>query len=314
MCYAQAGEGDDLVISLLSLEKAVRDTFSETYAVLLGILWTVLTRTAFLQSSNLPREVWRLLDFPPRMPPAAVTSLLLDTLIQSLRERLSMSDTTTSDALTRVFAKTAEPVWSMLGRWLKNGMPVRDPAARNGNTALDDEFFIEDNEMTLLEPEFWADGYTLRDGSAPGTESEEDVSKTIPVFLAHVAECVLGCGKAIGLLRVLGIPLNAEQGDAWLAGWRTFETLLSSAKPTDLKSSTGSLLSISTDTLSRVVYDELLPHCQATGALLAKVLVDDCDVWRHLSAIEGVFLMRRGDAMGHFADFLFAKVCNCRRG
>jgi gamma-tubulin complex component 5 len=67
-------------------------------------------------------------------------------------------------------------------------------------------------------------------------------------------------------------------------------------------------VSLSTDTLSRVVYDELQPHCEATGALLTSVLVDDCGLWRHLAAIEDLYLMRRGDAMSHFTDVLFAKV------
>ena len=41
---------------------------------------------------------------------------------------------------------------------------------------------------------------------------------------------------------------------------------------------------------------------------MTKVLVEDCDLWTHLHAIEDLFLMRRGDAMSHFVDILFNRV------
>jgi gamma-tubulin complex component 5 len=243
------------------------------------------------------------------MPPAAITALLLDTLLQAVQEYLSMVDMITSDTLMRVFAKTAEPVWSMVGQWLDHGMPVRDSSARYGDISLDEEFFIEDNEVMLLDPDFWADGYDLRDGTGvEAGEEHDDGPKTIPVFLAHVAKDVLGSGKATGLLRALGIPPTADKNHGRLLMNQSFSDLL--ALHTTLPTHTGqkTSVSLSTDTLSRLVYDELLPHCQATGALLVTVLVDDCDLWRHLSAIEDLYLMRRGDSMSHFTDLLFAKV------
>lgn len=225
-----------------------------------------------------------------------------------------MEDVTTANALMRVFAMTAEPVWSMVCRWLTHGMPIRDPTTaisgcRNG--MLDDEFFIDDNEVMLLDPDFWSDGYVLRQGTAAETtvEAYEDGHngpKTVPAFLAHVAADVLGSGKATGLLRALGVPPTTD-----IPGLhRTFGDLL--ALHTNLNTCQDgkdtTAVWLSTDTLSRVVYDELLPHCRATGALLTTVLVDDCDLWRHLSAIEDLYLMRCGDSMSHFMDLLFAKV------
>jgi gamma-tubulin complex component 5 len=38
-------------------------------------------------------------------------------------------------------------------------------------------------------------------------------------------------------------------------------------------------------------------------------LVDECELPRHLSSVEDLFLMRKGDAMSNFTDVLFAKVC-----
>jgi gamma-tubulin complex component 5 len=172
---------------------------------------------------------------------------------------------------------------------------------------LDEEFFVEDNGVGLLDPDFWAEGYALRDGTCEeGEDGEGTGEKTIPVFLAHVAKDVLGSGKATGLLRALGV----SDTDTHSFTTRPFSDLLAlyTALPNAEGDSHTNTVSLSTDTLSRVVYDELQPHCEATGALLTSVLVDDCGLWRHLAAIEDLYLMRRGDAMSHFTDVLFAKV------
>ncbi len=56
----------------------------------------------------------------------------------------------------------------MMGRWLKEGMGVGDV------DDLDDEFFIESNGLApgafgvgLLDPDCWAEGYTLRQRDVP---------------------------------------------------------------------------------------------------------------------------------------------------
>lgn len=253
------------------------------------------------------------------MSPAALTSLLLDTLLSAVQEYLSMVDMVTSDALMRVFARSAEPVWGMVRGWLERGMPVRELAGGIGmgrrgvlGGALDEEFFVEDNEIGLVDPDFWAHGFELREGTGLVDEVNNNDNwdrggpKTVPVFLAHIAADVLGSGKATGLLRALGIPdseTDADIGRPFMN--ESFGDLL--AQHTSLQKDTS--MSLSTDALSRVVYDELLPHCQATGAVLTDVLVDECDLWKHLQVIEGLYLMRKGDSMSHFTDVLFAKVC-----
>jgi hypothetical protein len=44
------------------------------------------------------------------------------------------------------------------------------------------------------------------------------------------------------------------------------------------------------------------------GEKLVQVLVGDCALWKHLEAVEDLYLMRKGDAMSHFVDIVFAKV------
>ena len=41
---------------------------------------------------------------------------------------------------------------------------------------------------------------------------------------------------------------------------------------------------------------------------MTQILVDDCDLWLHLTSIEELYLMRRGDVMVNFLDVLFARV------
>lgn len=308
ICCAQGGVGPALTVSLLSLEKDIKDTFTASFSVVLDVLQKVMGQASGTPSSHSLLPLWRI-------PPAAVTTLLLDTLLQAVQEHLSMIDMKTANTLMRVFAMTAEPVWSMVGRWLEHGMPIHDSATtsmlgRRGDT-LDDEFFIEDNEIMFLDPDFWSDGYILREGTAEVesvTEAcGENEPKTVPVFLAHVAGAVLSSGKATGLLRALGVPPVPHTHGPH----RSFGDLLAlhTTHNSDRHQQDTTAVSLSADTLSRVVYDELLPRCRTTETLLTTVLADDCDLWRHLSAIENLYLMRRGDTMSHFTDVLFAKVC-----
>ena len=298
-----------LVISLMSTEKAIRDEFETSLEVLLEIV-----RTVFEVQSNDDFETSD--SGSTRRSPATLTALLLDTLFIGVQQHLERRDTVTSDALMRVFVQTAEPVWGMVGKWLRDGMGLGLSVGSGGifgkSDELDDEFFIESSgvgvgmmALGLLDPEFWNEGYALREGDAV-SGSVSIRRKTIPLFLEHVAELVLSTGKAVGLIRALGGPPLANGFD----NWRTFADLVSSETydSDGVEQKSAGLFSVSVDTLSRLIYDGLLPHCQVTGALLVKLLVDDCQLLWHMKAIEGFFLMRKGDAMSHFTDILFTKV------
>ena len=299
-----------LVISLLSTEKAIRDEFETSLEVLLEIV-----RTVFEVQSNDDSESFD--SGFTRRSPATLTALLLDTLFIGVQQHMERRDTVTSDALMRVFVQTAEPVWGMVGKWLRDGMGLGLSVGSGGNFGmadeLDDEFFIESSgvgvgmmALGLLDPEFWNEGYALREGVGESVSGFATRRKAIPLFLEHVAELVLSTGKAVGLIRALGGPPLANGFD----NWRTFADLVSSEThdPDGVERKSAGLFSVSVDRLSRLIYDGLLPHCQVTGALLVKLLVDDCQLLWHMKAVEGFFLMRKGDAMSHFTDILFTKV------
>ena len=326
MCRAWGGAGiidangdmQPLVISLLGTEKDVRDVFDGTFDVLLDVLTEVYPSGI----SNTTRSG----------SAAMLSTMLLDKLFEKVQRHLERQEVVTSEALMRVFVRTAEPMWAMIGKWLRDGMGLGmgiGVGMSGGAEELEDEFFIEGSGLGLgmmgtglLDPEFWKEGYALREGVIFDEDARdaERKRKTIPQFLEHVAEPVLGAGKALGLLRALGVPPSSFPSSG-MPQWQTFGKLVglsssSSSSAVQLNSeedNTGNrLFSVSIDTLSRLIYDRLLPQCDVVGALLARVMVDECALWTHLASIEDLFLMRKGDAMSHFVDILFAKVCFLR--
>lgn len=296
ICRASAGVGEPLVVSLLSMEKHVRDVFAGTFDVLINLLHRIISSVCQSRDRR-DLVVWNLANMPTRIPPSAVSALLLDLLIEASAEQASMGNTKTSDALVAVFVKTVEPLWSMLGGWLLDGMPVRTPWSSADEQILDQEFFIEDNELQIMSPNFWADGYVLRK-SAILEEPRKDQS-AVPSFLEPAISHILGAGKAVGLLRMAGPRFFAGLSEHAISQrWSTFAALLE----TDITVARHS------QSLSRLISEEISPHCLAAGVRLSHFLTEECDLARHTTAIHGLFLMTQGDDISRFTDILFTKV------
>ncbi|KAA1466534.1 hypothetical protein DENSPDRAFT_846943 [Dentipellis sp. KUC8613] len=102
---AKAGAGAPLVVSLLSLQKQLRDTFARTFEVLLDVTRRVTRQIARTQDTE--TEIWMLAELPVRTTPSGITTLLLDTLLSSVQEHITMDDIITSDTLMRVFTLAA---------------------------------------------------------------------------------------------------------------------------------------------------------------------------------------------------------------
>jgi gamma-tubulin complex component 5 len=325
MCRAYAGIDDEpVVVSLLHTEKALRDNFATSFDVLLDTVRRVFRITP---EDSIDSSFGNILE-RNRQPPAAQTALLLDTLFAAVQQHTERRDSVTSDILMRIFVRTAEPVWGMTGRWLKDGMGLGLglAAASRGASSWseqDDEFFIESSGLGfgmmglgLLDPEFWSEGYALREISSSSddhilvkgnTPESSPTTKAIPLFLQHIAHLVLGTGKAVGLMRALDTHTSFNAFDKW----ETFSELIiseSGSAASNSERKDARLLSVSIDGLSRSVYDSLSLKCQIVGEKLVQVLVSDCALWKHLGAIEDLYLMRKGDAMSHFVDIVFTKV------
>ncbi|KIK74965.1 hypothetical protein PAXRUDRAFT_29119, partial [Paxillus rubicundulus Ve08.2h10] len=300
ICRARAGIGDSLVVSLLSLDKDVRDTFAGTFDVLLDILRQLIA--CICQSHDrLDQAVWDLASMPTRVPAAAVSALLLDLLSEAAEEQSSMGNTATSTSLSTVFAMTTEPVWYTIGKWLQDGMPIRNAwDSVDDVQTLNGELFIEDNELLVMDPDFWAEGYVLR---KPVTLENERNQSAVPTFLGRVVHQTLGAGKAVGLLRTMGIHFlsehSMEEESPLHLDWRSFAEFFESNAATVIRDS---------ESLSHLIEEEVSSYCLAAGMRLSQVLTEGCDLARHIAAIEGLFLMTRGDVLSNFTDALFAKM------
>ena len=299
ICCALIGHGDSLVVSLLSLEKDVRDTFSGTFDVLLDILHRFVEYIC-QSRDRLDQAVWNMPNMPTQLPSAVVSALLLDLLLQAVEEQWSMGNVSASNSLAVIFAKTSEPIWRMIGKWLRDGMPVRNVwESLDDEQALDEEFFIEDNELLLMDPDLWADGYVLR--SAVQLEDGRKKQPAIPAFLGPVVDQILGAGKAVGLLRMMGIHFFSEN-------MIEEKYPLLDLKPFALLVESSAASSRDWESLSHVVLEEFSAYCLAAGLRLFRVLTEECGLSRHLAAIEGLYLMTRGDVISNFTDIIFAKV------
>ena len=124
---------------------------------------------------------------------------------------------------------------------------------------------------------------------------------------------MLEAGKAVGLLRALGVPIAGEVGDQrWMETWRPFDGLLldDSVRHRDEGEDEGAegAFAASTEDFARMVYEELVAPCKQAKEKLTRVLIDDCDLWLHLTMMEDLYLMRRGDILSNFVELLFNRV------
>lgn len=293
------GNEPPLAVSFLKLEKSVRDSFSQLFDALLDVLRKVMRKASGTQDKNM--EVWMLLDLPIRFSPFTMSTLLLDTLLTAADSSSSNGEMETSKALMQVFAASVEPIWTMTGLWLKHGMEIQDQALvqdGDGPTTLDDEFFIRDNGLSIIDSDFWTDGFTICEANP-----EAHISESASVLLDLVANHVLRAGKAVGLLRVLDLSVinGPAHESTWMTDWSTFIALLHEHHAV-------ALVETCKEHLAQFVHDVILPRCQIPQKRLAQVALSECDLWLHLTAIEGLYLMRKGDAMSYFSETLFAKV------
>ncbi len=293
------GNGPPLTVSLLNLEKSVRDSSSQVFDALLDVLRKVMRKASGTEDKNM--EVWMLLDLPIRFSPFIMSTLLLDTLLTAADRSSSNGERETSKALMQVFAASAEPIWTMTGLWLKYGMPTQDRTLMqegNGLTTFDDEFFIQDNDLSILDSDFWTDGFTIREANP-----EAHASESASVLLDLMANHVLRAGKGVGLLRILDLPLinDGAPESIWMTDWPMFTALLN-------EHHAAALVETSKEHLARFIHDIILPRCRTPQKRLAQVVISECDLWLHLTAIEELYLMRKGDAISYFSDTIFAKV------
>jgi gamma-tubulin complex component 5 len=277
-----AGVGAPRCVSLLSLKRSLRDAFSRSFDAILDVARKVMRDMSSLQERD--AEVWMLAESSAFSLPSTIT---LDALLQTAQQ--TIGDSITYEVLMHIFVASAEPMWKVTGRWLRDGMAIHDASEERTaavRSTLDEEFFVKDNELLVLDPDYWSEGFVLRTA-----DLGNDELSPIPRFLHLVAPLILAAGKAVGLLRILSTSI--ERHDPW----PTFSSIIDPSTRMH-----------SVDDVSRLVFDGIVSRCYSPQVRLLEVFFDECRFWHHLSALEDVCLWRRGDIMSTLADDIFSKV------
>lgn len=98
-------------------------------------------------------------------------------------------------------------------------------------------------------------------------------------------------------------PSNSSDSDSASLHYKSSpSSLTSSISQSDTTTSI-----TSPEDIASLVRETLDPWCRLAHTRLNRVIVNDCDLWYHLSAIENLFFMRR-DATTRFCETLFEQV------
>ena len=300
------GQGQNeeaIVVSLLSLEASIRSEYSDSFDELFEIVCLSLPGLSWVSFDRILGRI--------RLSPSSFSSRLLDCLFDAMQRSRAFGDYATESWLKRVFLRTAAPVWKMLGHWLRDGIFM--PESSNSvydQSSLPLEFFIESNGLDITDTDFWAQGYCFRTRFLSENVSIE--CPDVPIFLQSLVDKILGAGKSIGLLRILGHNQGVKYGELSPAAWPTFETfifkLFEGDPLLDARISHTPNTHLSSENLSLLLSDHLLPICTGAEATLKDVLYSECDLLHHLHVVEDLLLSRRGDIMADFCDVLFSAV------
>ncbi|KZO98172.1 hypothetical protein CALVIDRAFT_597152 [Calocera viscosa TUFC12733] len=282
LCMAQGGTGPSIAVSLLNLSHELEDRIS-----ILKLLLDVVEK---VQQSTAPArddfDIMNQGDFG--IAPLAISINLLDFLFAAYKSQYSMANEDDARKLLQIFLAAAQPMWRATTDWLREGkageLMYDEDALVSVNTG---DFFIRhDAEVPMSDPSFWTLAYDFHTLEGQGNRP------SIPAFLHSMTTEILAAGKARALLNALGLGLDDFQPAKRLSD----VVALSQAElwePRDLEAT---------------VTDHLLPQCALSQQQLNRLVVDTCQMWHHLAAIEDVYLFRRGDMMDAFADIIFDRL------
>lgn len=179
---------------------------------------------------------------------------------------LSHGDPVVRDLVKHILTKVAQPIMSMLKRWMFNG-------------ELEDayqEFFVASNPNASDESNMWYEKYSLR-------------KKMVPSFLSHEeAKKILSTGKAINFLRQVCNDHTEFKGQNWLKkelSFNTIEALFSHDKDSEFQM------------LLDKTYSEISQH-------VLSVLHQRFKFTDHLQAMRRYMLLGQGDFIRHLMDLL----------
>lgn len=229
--------------------------------------------------------------------PTLILNLIYSAIVNT---RQTGSTPHITSSLFKLFYRSAEPMWHVLGVWLQQGMPVplslTDPeqmafsslSLDDGERELDRDFFIKrDKDVSWADEDFWECGFVVGDEGWPLWMGDE------------IGAMVMEAGKAQGLLRSLLGNVNTEIVKEWSF---LFDVLMG---PMDGFASPFPLGEM--DIVEKVI-GYLQPLCQLVQFHLRRVLDEECGLMQHLEAIEGTMLLRGFEVIHEWTEGLFKKA------
>lgn len=331
---AQSGTGRQIVATLLSCCHDMKEKITLTLEISQDVLRQLVKQELRKDGKTHHRGdveklgFLRAKDFSS-IHPSVLSTRLLDRLFHAINTQLAIGELSTASCLINIFVKTVEPLWKLVGQWMRDGVKV------GGSQDIDDadkneqdlELFVQRRDINFTDPDFWENGYTLRCEGDDDWEDSQIVTPSrpllVPEIFGSISVDILTAGKVVGLLRALGLEPFGEGESQWSsATWGTFSNIYHTSQ-TESSVSTVSVLDENSDMLeadmtyaSRLVMgllnatmiEHISPWCRSANQRLNRLLIDDCDMMEHLSAIENFYFMRQGDAMAAFCDRIFTKV------
>ncbi|SCZ97226.1 BZ3500_MvSof-1268-A1-R1_Chr4-2g07072 [Microbotryum saponariae] len=282
----------------ISLESDLLSPLESSTISLLGLANQVQDRQEpLLVITDLIR---RITSFPSTSS-SLVTSDLLDNLQERIDHYRALSARAIEVTLIEIWCATATPLWASLGAWIRFGrlVPRRNEQTRH--------FFVSENEeLDVADAGYYQEGYI--------------VDQHVPRFLKGLAQAIVGCGKAKGLSKVIGAGIDEE---AQVSEWPNLRDLVE-------RSQHGPMPDLQTTPFGNTNYDRAssappnlvpfsqsltlsieqlcLPTFEQVHLTLHRTIIDECRLDQHLSAVQGVFLMRDGKLMDDFISDIFHKM------
>lgn len=290
-----------LVVSLLQLEQAVRNEFSETFSEVLNILQQ-LTRNRLSSRDELMK-----LCSQSTVSPSQFATRLLDTMMRSIQSCNSFGDVVTAKFLTRIFERSVAPVWGMIHRWLSDPSILVNVFSQRDDPSnvLSKEFFIAYEGLDFENPDFWSRAFVPR----VDPEDPNNTTACTPEIFRDISDEILSAGKSLGLLHLLRrtygfADLDNLQGRPWVH----FDELTSKTLRSRGSNSDGNHTIFSPEDLKLIVAEHLKAYCSGSRQTLLDIVTQRLGFWEQLHAVEGLYLMQAGHLAFDVSDAIFARV------
>lgn len=261
---------------------------------------------------------------------------LLDFLGDAVEKAFESGQIEAGKSLRTIFVCAFEPLWLEVGDWITKGrLRIEESETKEGEGS----FFIrriegsDENQLDIFNKSFelWSSS-----ASSDEYQDKKKKSNSVPKVLEGIVLDILECGKSVHLLR------NVIQEGDWLESiteWPTIASLVGlnpvveagvvevlsnqevvrralfsvpSFTKESITSTSNPTSSLASNSFSQFLIDEIFEICQPLFVVahfkLHRIFKEDCKLDYHLSAIQGIFLMRNGWEIGTFLTSVFEKV------